>query len=727
MIAIAQTVAQPFPLLQLTLKITLLLGLFFAFWLMFRKKSASFRHSILVVALLSIPCLLAAQWLIPSQNLQWLEQESVSNFERAFDYSPENSSANSKLVAQTETKLANKDTTATSHPETLESLENPSGAASLVGSAPPDGVASDPSNQTPDVSFFSFKKILLLIWFFGFVALTLRFMIAWLIVWRIVIRSPKLETDPLESELQQLIARFTTSTCKFRVHRELGQMPMCFGIFRYTILLPREFLDWDFADQKSVVLHESAHAYRRDCLVNFMAHLENAILWFHPLSWTLLRCLKSESEMACDDWAIARGVDNVNYASALFDVTMSTWRKPAVAVVSVSMSDCSPLERRMQSILSTSAPRKPISFYGQIGIAIISMIAVIGLAGFHIGSAVAEQSTAETAMKIEHRILLKDNSLVRGKLTGEMEIETSYGSARLDLEKVRSVKSVAEGKFEIRADDGSVLTGTIAQNQLLIENDDVEHININELSKIITIGNAKLKEGELTSGFLKDNISYHIRAPKGYDPAQPYPAIVFFHRSNSNTDSMLLEFVAQSPEVAGRFLLIGINGEKRSKKVKGGFNYTYIDFAGRSRYGGFPGTDRQSPALVVEAITELKDRIPISQTFIIGEGDGAFLAFSVMMNYAEMIDGLIAIDGGLLVQSAPDAYEDKDLMTAQRATPLVILDTKPRKDERSSYSMVANKAFKEANWSSLKFHQVKDKAALPKIYQRSLKSFEKKD
>ena len=134
MIAIAQTVAQPFPLLQLTLKITLLLGLFFAFWLMFRKKSASFRHSILVVALLSIPCLLAAQWLIPSQNLQWLEQESVSHFERAFDYSPENSSANSKLVAQTETKLANKDTTATSHPETLESLENPSGAASLVGS-----------------------------------------------------------------------------------------------------------------------------------------------------------------------------------------------------------------------------------------------------------------------------------------------------------------------------------------------------------------------------------------------------------------------------------------------------------------------------------------------------------------------------------------------------------------------------------------------------------------
>lgn len=380
----------------------------------------------------------------------------------------------------------------------------------------------------------------------------------------------------------------------------------------------------------------------------------------------------------------------------------------------------------MQSILSSSAPRKPISLLGQVGIAIVSMVAVVCLAGFHIGSAVAEQATGETETRIEHRILLKDDSHVQGKLTGEMEIQTSYGSATLDFEKVRSVKSVEGGRFEIRADDSSVLTGSIVQDRFPIEGiDGREHINIDEISKITTIGNAKLKAGELTSGFLKDNISYHILAPEGYDPAKPCPAIVFFHPSNSNTDSMLEEFATKSPELAGRFLLIGINGENKSKKVEGGFNYTYIDFAGRSKYGGFPGTDRQSPALVTEAITELKDRIPISQTFIIGKGDGAFLAFSVMMNYPEMFDGVIAIDGGLLVQCVPDAYEDKELIAAQRATPLVIMDTKPAKEGEGSYSDFAKKAFQKADWPSLKFYKVHNKSVLPKIYQRSLDSFKK--
>ena len=713
MIPIAQSLAAPFPFLQLTVKVTLLLGLFFALWMMFHHKSASFRHSILVIALISIPCLFAAQWLLPSQNLPWLEQKAVANFEEAFDYAPENSVADNSFKRASDndpvnsTLLAQKETHTVPHSEM------------------PDGPVSTQSSQPSGVFFFSVRKVLIVIWILGSTLLLFRFAVAWLIVWRNVVSSPALTTEALEPELHRLIGDFTTSTCKFRIHRDAEQMPMCFGIFRYTILLPREFLDWDFADQKSVVLHESAHAYRRDCLVNFLAHLENAILWFHPLSWTLLRCLKSESEMACDDWAIARGVDNVNYASALFDVTMSTRRKPTVAVVSVSMSDCSPLERRMRSILSSSAPRKPISLLGQLAVATLSVIAITCLAGFHVGSTVAKQTAIKTNTRIEHRISLKDESLVRGKLTGEIEIQTTYGSATLDLEKIRSVKSTDDGRFEVRADDGSLLTGMIVQDKLPVENvDGREHIEVEELAKITTIGNAKLKPGELTSGFLKDNIAYHIRAPKGYDPAKAYPALVFFHPANSNTKTMLEDFVAQSPEDADRMLLIGLNGENKSTKVKGGFNYTYIDFAGRSKYGGFPGTDRQSPALVTEAITELKDRIPISQTYVIGKGSGAFLAFSVLMNYAEMIDGVITIDGGLLIQCVPDAYEDEELIAAQRATPLVMLYTDPKGKGDKSFTVAAKRAFEKASFPSFRYVEVKDERALPMIYKRTFKSFE---
>ena len=705
MFPIAQTLAEPFPFLQLTIKVTLLLGLFFALWMAFKHKSASFRHSILAIALISIPCLCAAQWLLPSQSLPWLKQKAVANYEEAFDYSrfQSNELQNSPAPSPAETKPKTDETTTVPHPESS------------------DGPVLALSKQPSGVSFWSLRQILLTIWGCGTAVLLIRFTIAWLVVWQRVRRSPLLCTDGLAPGIKQLIEDFSAS-CKFRVHSDPGQMPMCFGVFRHTIVLPADFREWDFADQKSVLLHESAHAYRRDCLVNLLAHIENAILWFHPLSWTLLRCLKSESEMACDDWAIARGADNVKYASALFDVTLSTRRKPTVAIVSVSMADCSPLERRMQSILSASAPRKPISAMGYFSVASISAIAITCLACFHLDSAASAQDSVPSTTTIEHRIELEDGQIVRGELDGNIKLETSYGSADLELKKIRSVKRLADGRHSVMADDDSMLTGIIRQDKLSIKGlEDREHISVLKFKKITTIGNAELLPGLITSGFLKDNISYHIRAPEGYDPAEPYNALVFFHPANSNTKTMIEDFVKRCPDLSNEMLLIGLNGENKSKKTEGGFNYTYIDFAGRSKYGGFPGTDRQSPALVTEAITDLKDRIPISKTWIMGEGSGAFLAYSVMMNFAEMIDGVIAIDGGLLIQCVPDAYEDEELIAAQSATPLVIMKTDKGNDKHVS---AAKRAFTDAGFLR-KYYVIKDRRALPKIYERTFKSFEK--
>ena len=705
MFPIAQTLAEPFPFLQLTIKVTLLLGLFFALWMAFKHKSASFRHSILAIALISIPCLCAAQWLLPSQSLPWLKQKAVANYEEAFDYSrfQSNELQNSPAPSPAETKPKTDETTTVPHPESS------------------DGPVLALSKQPSGVSFWSLRQILLTIWGCGTAVLLIRFTIAWLVVWQRVRRSPLLCTDGLAPGIKQLIEDFSASSCKFRVHSDPGQMPMCFGVFRHTIVLPADFREWDFADQKSVLLHESAHAHRRDCLVNLLAHIENAILWFHPLSWTLLRCLKSESEMACDDWAIARGADNVKYASALFDVTLSTRRKPTVAIVSVSMADCSPLERRMQSILSTSAPRKPISVMGYFSVASISAIAITCLACFHLDSAASAQDSVPSNTTIEHRIELEDGQIVRGELDGNIKLETSYGSADLELKKIRSVKRLADGRHEVMADDNSVLTGIIRQSQLSLQGlEDREHISVLDFTKITTIGNADLTPEKITDGFLKDGISYHIRAPKDYQPEHEYPAIFFLHDGDSNSRTMVTDFVAMCPKVANRFLLIGINGENRSTKVEGNFNYTYIDFSGRSKYKGFPGTDRQSPALVTESITALKDRIPISKVLLIGEGDGAFLTFSIVMNYPEMIDGTITTNGGLLVQTAPEAYEDEDLIKAQQNTFMTLMHFNPGKDHKKSHIWNAKNAFDEAGYRK-KFYQVRDKRAVPQILQREIR------
>jgi beta-lactamase regulating signal transducer with metallopeptidase domain/predicted esterase len=702
---ITQTFAGPFPLIQLTLKVTLLLLLFLSLWMMFRRKSASFRHSILVVALLSLPCLCLAQFLVPSQRLPWLQKNVVASFEDAFDYSSENDPRSSRLIldGQSETQVVPR-TSTVPHPETL------------------DGPVSTLSSPPSSVFYWSARSVLLAIWLGVAAVLLLRFAAAWFIVRRMVLRSPKLDLQTLDLPIRGLVEELESNACEFRVNHDSGQMPLCFGLFRNIVLLPREFSEWELEDQKSVVLHESAHAYRRDCLVNVLAHLESAVLWFHPLSWTLLHFLKAESEMACDDWAIARGMDSVNYASALFDVTMSTKRKPMVSVVSVSMADCSPLEKRMQSILSPAVPRRPISLLGHLVVAVVSVALILFLSAFHLGpSSVAQDSGADALMKTEHRILLNDGNIIRGQLTGSIKLETTYGNATLDLEKLRSVKRVEGGKHEILTDDDSVLTGIIRQDKLKMQNDATNgSVRVSDLKRITTIGNANLIPEKITSGFLKDGISYHIRAPKGYLPGELYPSIVFLHDANSNSKDMINKFAKGSPKVADRFLLIGINGENKSKKVKDCFNYTYINFAGRSKYKGFPGTDRESPALVMESIVDLKDRIPISKTILLGEGDGAFLAFSIAMNYPEMISGAITTNGGLLVQTAPDAYDDEELIAKQKKVWMSVLHFNPDKDHKKSHAWNAEKAFRKAGFRH-RFYNILDERAIPQILQREIR------
>ena len=86
-----------------------------------------------------------------------------------------------------------------------------------------------------------------------------------------------------------------------------------------------------------------------------------------------------------------------------------------------------------------------------------------------------------------------------------------------------------------------------------------------------------------------------------------------------------------------------------------------------------------------------------------------------------MIDGVIAIDGGLLIQCVPDAYEDEELIAAQSATPLVIMKTDKGNDKHVS---AAKRAFTDAGFLR-KYYVIKDRRALPKIYERTFKSFEK--
>lgn len=96
--------------------------------------------------------------------------------------------------------------------------------------------------------------------------------------------------------------------------------PLTCGVLRPLILLPPAARAWDESRLRAVLLHESAHVQRRDCLAKYAAQGARALLWWNPLAWMLATRLNHEQELACDDAVLSAGIPADAYATVLLDV-----------------------------------------------------------------------------------------------------------------------------------------------------------------------------------------------------------------------------------------------------------------------------------------------------------------------------------------------------------------------------------------------------------------------
>ena len=96
--------------------------------------------------------------------------------------------------------------------------------------------------------------------------------------------------------------------------------PLTCGVMRPLILLPTSAREWDDQRLRAVLLHESAHVRRRDCMAKYIAQGSRALLWWNPLAWMLVARLNHEQELACDDVVLSSGVPPETYATVLLDV-----------------------------------------------------------------------------------------------------------------------------------------------------------------------------------------------------------------------------------------------------------------------------------------------------------------------------------------------------------------------------------------------------------------------
>ena len=86
------------------------------------------------------------------------------------------------------------------------------------------------------------------------------------------------------------------------------KVPALAGVWRPCIWIPRVWLGRLNDDSlRHVLLHELGHARRHDLVAQWLCALACCVHWFNPLVWWLARAARTDRELACDTWVLARG------------------------------------------------------------------------------------------------------------------------------------------------------------------------------------------------------------------------------------------------------------------------------------------------------------------------------------------------------------------------------------------------------------------------------------
>lgn len=168
------------------------------------------------------------------------------------------------------------------------------------------------------------------------------------------------------------------------------------GILRPSILLPAHLShQLTTPEFEAILLHELAHARRRDNLTRVLAHALTCVFWFHPLLWWLERRLNAEAEIACDELVLASGIPSETYLQGICKVCQLTLLRPIPGRSHVSGSN---LTRRLERIMSLThaTPRNTTHANLAGALLLTATLALATAAGLLTSTPVQAQVQAQT-------------------------------------------------------------------------------------------------------------------------------------------------------------------------------------------------------------------------------------------------------------------------------------------------------------------------------------------
>lgn len=155
--------------------------------------------------------------------------------------------------------------------------------------------------------------------------------------------------------LLQETARSLNVTAPAMFVCEAISTPAVTGLFRPTLLLPHE--GYDSNELRYILRHELCHLKRRDMLLKLVLLAANAMHWFNPVVYLMLRQADEDIELACDS-AATDGLDRAEraaYSRTLLAAVQSHVR--ALPATTCFGGTVERLKRRITNVLGAQKKR----------------------------------------------------------------------------------------------------------------------------------------------------------------------------------------------------------------------------------------------------------------------------------------------------------------------------------------------------------------------------------
>src|SRR6266704_3083089 len=251
-------------------------------------------------------------------------------------------------------------------------------ATSAVAAGPtgpgPQAVATTPTPAAIRAAIEPVLPWVVLAWFGGVVALSLRLASGWLMTRQL----GRVGTSSVPDACVEAVARLAAQLRISRPVRVLGsavvQVPAVIGWLRPLILLPASALTGLTPLQLDALLaHELAHVRRYDYLVNLLQSAVETLLFYHPAAWWVSRRVREEREHCCDDLAVAAcGGDAHVYAMALLGMEQLRLATPPLALAAGGGSLIGRVQRLMVPAQVETFPR------WMAGLVVAALVVTIG-------------------------------------------------------------------------------------------------------------------------------------------------------------------------------------------------------------------------------------------------------------------------------------------------------------------------------------------------------------